>query len=88
MAPLPRNSVLFLRASARLSRRWAVPGASQYAKFAPFLQKSFYSAGRPAPTPTRDGSKVYKSADEAIADVEDGSVILSAGFGLCGVAGT
>ena len=85
MAPLPRNGVLFLLASVRLSRRWAVPGASQYAKFAPFLQKSFYSA---APTPTRGGSKVYKSADEAIADVEDGAVILSAGFGLCGVAGT
>ncbi|ETI22568.1 hypothetical protein G647_06644 [Cladophialophora carrionii CBS 160.54] len=33
-------------------------------------------------------SKVYKSADDAIADLQDGSVILSAGFGLSGVAET
>ena len=88
MAPSQRSSILILRASVRLSHRWAVPGASQYAKFAPFLQKTFYSAGKPVPTPTRGGSKVYKSADDAIADIKDGSVILSAGFGLCGVAGT
>lgn len=85
----PSRSVLILRASAQVSCRcWAVPGATQYARFAPFLQKAFYSAGRPAPTPTRGGSKVFKSADEAIADIEDGSVVLSAGFGLCGVAET
>jgi hypothetical protein len=34
------------------------------------------------------GSKVFASADEAIADLKDGTVILSAGFGLSGVAGT
>jgi 3-oxoacid CoA-transferase len=37
---------------------------------------------------TRGGSKVYKNADQAVADLENGSVILSAGFGLCGTAGT
>jgi 3-oxoacid CoA-transferase len=30
---------------------------------------------------------VYKNADQAVADIENGSVILSAGFGLCGTAG-
>lgn len=35
----------------------------------------------------RGGSKVYASADEAVADVQSGSTILSSGFGLCGVAG-
>lgn len=35
----------------------------------------------------RSASKVYKSADEAVADIKSGSTILSAGFGLCGVAG-
>lgn len=35
----------------------------------------------------RSASKVYKSADDAIADLQDGTTILSAGFGLCGVAG-
>lgn len=36
----------------------------------------------------RGGSKVFKSADEAVADLKDGDVVLSAGFGLCGVAET
>lgn len=40
-----------------------------------------------APAPTRGRSKVYPSADAAVADVQSGSTILSAGFGLCGVAG-
>jgi 3-oxoacid CoA-transferase len=31
--------------------------------------------------------KLFKSADEAVADLSSGSVILSAGFGLCGTAG-
>jgi 3-oxoacid CoA-transferase len=38
-------------------------------------------------TAGQGSSKVYKSADDAIADLKDGSVILSAGFGLSGVAG-
>lgn len=33
-------------------------------------------------------SKVYATADHAVADVRSGSTILSAGFGLCGVAET
>lgn len=40
------------------------------------------------PTPTRPKSKVYSSADEAVQDLKDGSTVLSAGFGLCGVAQT
>lgn len=40
-----------------------------------------------APTIDRSRSKVYKSADEAVADIKSGSTILSAGFGLCGTAG-
>lgn len=36
----------------------------------------------------RGASKVYKNADEAVADIKSGSTILSAGFGLCGTAGT
>ncbi len=35
----------------------------------------------------RGASKVFKSADDAIEDLKDGTVILSAGFGLSGVAG-
>lgn len=35
----------------------------------------------------RGGSKLFKTADDAVADVKSGSTILSSGFGLCGVAG-
>ncbi|KAL1965497.1 hypothetical protein VTN77DRAFT_5753 [Rasamsonia byssochlamydoides] len=36
----------------------------------------------------RDAQKLFKSADDAVADLKSGSVILSAGFGLCGTAET
>ncbi|KAM3077321.1 hypothetical protein ACMFMG_006670 [Clarireedia jacksonii] len=42
----------------------------------------------PAPKVIRGQSKVYKNADEAVADIKSGSTILSAGFGLCGTAET
>lgn len=41
-----------------------------------------------APAPTRGGSKLFRDADAAVADVKSGSTILSSGFGLCGVAET
>lgn len=40
------------------------------------------------PLSTRPKSKLYDSADDAVQDLKDGSTILSAGFGLCGVAQT
>ncbi|KAI5919178.1 succinyl-CoA:3-ketoacid-coenzyme A transferase-like protein [Camillea tinctor] len=79
--------IAFLRASIRFSYQWAAPSARQYSKFAPFLQR-YYSSNRPPTSNARGGSKLFKSADDAIADVKDGDVILSAGFGLCGVAET
>lgn len=30
---------------------------------------------------------MFKDADAAVADLKSGSIILSAGFGLCGTAG-
>lgn len=36
---------------------------------------------------TRPKSKVYDTADAAVADIQSGSTILSSGFGLCGIAG-
>ncbi|ROV90131.1 hypothetical protein VPNG_09802 [Cytospora leucostoma] len=41
-----------------------------------------------APAPNRGGSKLFPDADAAVADIQSGSTILSAGFGLCGVAET
>jgi 3-oxoacid CoA-transferase len=40
-----------------------------------------------APAKIVGNSKVYKSAEDAVADIKSGSTILSSGFGLCGVAG-
>ncbi|KAL4777935.1 hypothetical protein BJX76DRAFT_187992 [Aspergillus varians] len=41
-----------------------------------------------APKIDRAASKLFRNADEAVADLKSGSTILSAGFGLCGVADT
>ncbi|KAF2828101.1 3-oxoacid CoA-transferase [Ophiobolus disseminans] len=41
-----------------------------------------------APVIDRSKSKLFKDADEAVADIQSGSTVLSAGFGLCGVADT
>ncbi|TQV92067.1 succinyl-CoA:3-ketoacid-coenzyme A transferase subunit A [Cordyceps javanica] len=44
---------------------------------------SLFSQKKPAPY-----SKLWDSADHAVADVKSGATVLSAGFGLCGVAET
>ncbi|KAF2757484.1 3-oxoacid CoA-transferase [Pseudovirgaria hyperparasitica] len=41
-----------------------------------------------APSIDRSASKLFDSANAAVADIKSGSTILSAGFGLCGVAET
>ncbi|KAH8169892.1 coenzyme A transferase domain-containing protein [Sarocladium implicatum] len=41
-----------------------------------------------ANAPKRIDSKIWESAEAAVADVQSGSTILSSGFGLCGVADT
>ncbi|KAI0376303.1 succinyl-CoA:3-ketoacid-coenzyme A transferase subunit B [Hypomontagnella monticulosa] len=94
----PRNVVL--RATAQFSHRWAAPHLRrQYSAITPTITASSrlapcslrryrcYSTEAPA-TVVRGGSKVFKSADDAVADLKDGDVVLSAGFGLCGVAET
>ncbi|GJN72087.1 succinyl-CoA:3-ketoacid-coenzyme A transferase subunit A [Purpureocillium lilacinum] len=43
---------------------------------------------QPSSSSARKDSKVLGTADEAVADVRSGSVLLSSGFGLCGVAET
>ncbi|KAH9845446.1 Key enzyme for ketone body catabolism [Teratosphaeria destructans] len=48
----------------------------------------FKEAKGGAPAKIRGQRKVYDSVDEAVADVQPGSTILSAGFGLCGTAET
>lgn len=41
----------------------------------------------PRATAEKGESKLFDSADSAVADIKSGSTILSSGFGLCGVAG-
>lgn len=50
-------------------------------------KKPTHEAQDLSPKKERGRSKVYKDADEAVADLKSGSTILSAGFGLCGTAG-
>ncbi|KAL6707466.1 hypothetical protein ACN47E_004036 [Coniothyrium glycines] len=51
-------------------------------------RRSISAVAERAPTIDRSKSKLFKDADEAVADIQPGSTILSAGFGLCGVADT
>ncbi|KAI1851541.1 hypothetical protein JX265_012377 [Neoarthrinium moseri] len=80
---MARSSRTLLRASLQLSQGWRAANSAKL--YAPLVRRMYSTDG---PQPTRGGSKVFKSADEAVADLKDGSVILSAGFGLCGVAET
>lgn len=49
---------------------------------------TFRDAQGGAPQKIRGQSKVFDSADKAVADIKSGSIVLSAGFGLCGTAET
>ncbi|PLN78189.1 3-oxoacid CoA-transferase [Aspergillus taichungensis] len=54
--------------------------------------KATYSTAPPGQSKTpkidRSASKLFNTADSAVADLQSGSLILSSGFGLCGVAET
>lgn len=50
-------------------------------------QAQSQQAGNGLPVIDRTRSKLFKDADEAVADLKSGSTIFSAGFGLCGTAG-
>ncbi|THX19162.1 succinyl-CoA:3-ketoacid-coenzyme A transferas-like protein [Aureobasidium pullulans] len=51
-------------------------------------RKQPITANDQAPTQIIGQGKVYKNAEDAVADIKSGSTILSSGFGLCGVAET
>ncbi|KKY19963.1 putative coenzyme a [Diplodia seriata] len=46
------------------------------------------AAATKAPPKNRSASKLYPTADAAVADIQSGSTLLSAGFGVCGIAQT
>lgn len=81
VCPLLASKVPVQRYSA-----WTLPGQLYSARYS--TAKTAPAPARLAPTVERGASKLFKNADQAVADIQSGSTILSSGFGLCGVAGT
>lgn len=96
MNPIPTTSRLLVSSVfSRLRTYHSVPPrlrtarlACLYQHNAPRQRRLYSQPVERAPVIDRSRSKLFKSADEAVADVASGSTILSAGFGLCGVAET
>lgn len=96
--PSPTTPHIFTMASIRcLARPFTLPRAAaptcRYAqayRVIPAQRRAFTKTKTTIESskPQRGGSKLFKSADEAVADIKSGSTILSSGFGLCGVAGS
>ncbi|KAJ5582695.1 hypothetical protein N7535_001315 [Penicillium sp. DV-2018c] len=71
---------LGVRTSVRPLQSFTTITSSKFSTSAPVQSR--------APKIERGGSKLFKDADAAVADIKSGSTILSSGFGLCGVADT
>jgi 3-oxoacid CoA-transferase len=94
MDALPSSCRLIAALPARIASRQQFPAQLRAAR-APLPGWRFASQRRGisavsqrAPIIDRSKSKRFKDADEAVADIQPGSTVLSAGFGLCGVADT
>ena len=93
-----RQTAPMLVAAPAMSLRWAAAGAqgrcrggiSIALRLGASGRRGFSSTGQwrsvATPAVSRGDSKLFSSADEAVADIQSGSVLLSSGFGLCGVA--
>ncbi|KAJ4362644.1 hypothetical protein N0V95_001352 [Ascochyta clinopodiicola] len=94
MDALPSSYRLLAALPARLCARRPLPSQLRAARVAPphwrFTKqiRSISAVADKAPAIDRSKSKLFDSADEAVADIQPGSTVLSAGFGLCGVAET
>ncbi|KAH9869919.1 hypothetical protein J1614_006840 [Plenodomus biglobosus] len=90
MDSLPSSYRLLAALPARITSRRPLPAQLRALRTLPpqwrFTNARAISAS--APKIDRAKSKLFKDADEAVADIQPGSTILSAGFGLCGVAET
>jgi 3-oxoacid CoA-transferase len=64
-----------------------IPIGSRFGSSAAIPRKEPIASDAQPPAKLVGNSKVYKSAEDAVADIKSGSTILSSGFGLCGVAG-
>ncbi|CAN9110028.1 unnamed protein product [Alternaria alternata] len=90
MDSLPASYRLLAALPSRLCSKRPLPAQLRAARLPPRWRFAgqLRSIGQSAPTIDRSKSKLFKDADEAVADVQPGSTVLSAGFGLCGVADT
>ncbi|KAI8932913.1 hypothetical protein NX059_010388 [Plenodomus lindquistii] len=91
MDVVPSSYRLLAALPARITSRRPLPAQLRARRTAPpqwrFTNLRAISSAS-APKIDRSKSKLFKDADEAVADIQPGSTILSAGFGLCGVADT
>lgn len=94
MDTIPAASRLLLTLPSRICNSGPIPAQMRTAgsldyRWRIISQRGYRSLPVPrAPVIDRSQSKLFKSADHAVADLLPGSTILSAGFGLCGVAET
>lgn len=94
MDALPTVSRVLLALPSRISALRPIPAqcrVNQYRdmRWRVVASRRNYSAPvSREPRIDRSQSKLFRSADEAVADLQSGSTVLSAGFGLCGVAET
>ncbi|KAF1942949.1 3-oxoacid CoA-transferase [Clathrospora elynae] len=91
MDTLPSSYRLLAALPSRLCSRRPIPAQLRVARGLPArwqFTNQRRSISELAPIIDRSKSKVFKDADEAVADLQPGSTVLSAGFGLCGVADT
>ncbi|KAE8362493.1 hypothetical protein BDV27DRAFT_17969 [Aspergillus caelatus] len=98
MATLRVSALPLSRRALSVARPWFQLKTSYRSSVPPLLRTNSKKTARystvtveqPARMPTIDraASKLFRNADEAVADLKSGSIILSSGFGLCGVAET
>jgi hypothetical protein len=81
----PRAFLFISKQQRGLTYGTAAPGAIR--SFVTVSEQQRNKKPSLAPEPVHGTSKLFKNADEAVADIKSGSTILSAGFGLCGTAG-
>lgn len=95
MDALPTSYRLVASLPSRILSRQHLPAQLRAARtpppswrFATQQRRGIAAVSTRAPVIDRSKSKRFEDADEAVADIQPGSTVLSAGFGLCGVAET
>ncbi|KAF1914557.1 hypothetical protein BDU57DRAFT_588835 [Ampelomyces quisqualis] len=95
MDALPSSCRLVATLPSRITARQHLPAQLRAARTPPPSwrltnpqRRGISALSTRAPVIDRSKPKRFRDADEAVADIQPGSTVLSAGFGLCGVAET